>query len=79
VLEKIHRDATEGKMRTKRRDRGPELDDTDDEDDDDDDDYARIIRKKLPKRRRIDGDNLEALGKRSMIDLGIDADTVITP
>jgi mediator of replication checkpoint protein 1 len=60
-LEKIHRDAVEGKLRTKRRNRGIGLDDSDD-DDDDDDDFARSIRSRIRKKRKIEGDSLEALG-----------------
>jgi mediator of replication checkpoint protein 1 len=58
-LEKIHRDAVDGKLRTKRRNRGIGLDDSDD---DDDDDFARSIRSRIRKKRKIEGDNLEALG-----------------
>ena len=59
--ERIHRDAVEGKLRLKRRNRGLDLDDSEEEDEDDDERASRI-RRRMHKRRRIDGDDLEALG-----------------
>ncbi|KII95919.1 hypothetical protein PLICRDRAFT_694035 [Plicaturopsis crispa FD-325 SS-3] len=58
-LEKLHRAAIEGQFRVKRRDRGVGFDDDEDEDEDAAD---RARRRKMNKRRRIDGDNLEELG-----------------
>jgi mediator of replication checkpoint protein 1 len=58
--EKIHRDAVEGKMRIKRRG-GINVDDDSDEDDDDEADKRR--RRLMAKRRKIDGDSLDELGK----------------
>jgi mediator of replication checkpoint protein 1 len=58
--EKIHRDAVEGKMRVKRRG-GISLDDDSDEDEEDEADKQR--RRQMAKRRKIDGDNLDELGK----------------
>jgi len=59
ALEKYHRDAAEGKHRVKRRGRGLDMDDSDDEDEDEE---ASRIRRQLRKKRKIEGDNLEALG-----------------
>ena len=58
--EKIARDAAEGKLRAKRR--GGLMDFEDDESDDEDED-ARRRRQRMAKKRRIDGDTLEQLGK----------------
>ncbi|KAI0312474.1 MRC1-like domain-containing protein [Amylostereum chailletii] len=59
AMEKIARDAVEGKLRSKRRGHGVGMDgDSSDEDDD----YARELRRQQ-KKRKIDGDNLEDLGK----------------
>ena len=58
--EKIARDAAEGKMRIKRRNNGVDLDSDEDEDEEDPD--ARRRRQKMNKKRRIDGDSLDALG-----------------
>src|SRR5262245_25438270 len=60
-VEKLHKDVIEGKLRIKRRNRGIGLDDSDE--DDEDDDAARSIRKQMNKKRKIDGDNLDALGQ----------------
>ncbi|KIJ70449.1 hypothetical protein HYDPIDRAFT_78205 [Hydnomerulius pinastri MD-312] len=59
-LEKLHQDAIEGKFRMKRRDRGVGFED---DSDDDDDDEARRIRQRMYKKRKIEGDDLEALGQ----------------
>ncbi|KAG8218354.1 hypothetical protein J3R82DRAFT_3973 [Butyriboletus roseoflavus] len=59
-LQKLHQDAIEGKYRMKRRDRGVGFDEDSDEDDDDD---ARRIRQRIHKKRKIEGDSLEALGQ----------------
>ncbi|KAI6165006.1 hypothetical protein EDD17DRAFT_1506348 [Pisolithus thermaeus] len=58
-LEKFHQEVVEGKYRKKRLGRGVNLDE-DSEDDDDDGD--RRIRQRLSKKRKIEGDDLEALG-----------------
>lgn len=60
-LEKLHRDAIEGKLRTKRKQRGVGL--SDDSEEDEDDEHDRAIRRKLAKKRRIEGDSLDALGR----------------
>lgn len=60
VIEKLHMDAIEGKLRKKKRG-GLGIDDDSEDDDDDDDDKRR--RRQMAKKRRIDGDNLEALSK----------------
>ncbi|KAH7931349.1 hypothetical protein BV22DRAFT_1053282 [Leucogyrophana mollusca] len=60
-IEKLHQDAVEGKMRMKRRDRGVGFDD--DSGDEDEDERNRRIRNNMYKKRKIDGDNLEALGQ----------------
>lgn len=57
--EKIARDAAEGKLRIKRRNNL--LDFEDDESDEDDYD-ARRARERMAKKRRIEGDTLEAIG-----------------
>lgn len=58
--EKFHQEVVEGKYRKKRLGRGLNLD----EDSDDEDDEAdRRIRQRVNKKRKIDGDNLEALGQ----------------
>ena len=57
--EKIARDAAEGKLRVKRRNNL--LDFEDDESDEDDYD-ARRARERMAKKRRIEGDTLEAIG-----------------
>lgn len=49
----------DGKFRTKRRNRGIEWDDSEDEDEDEE---AARIRRKMNKKRKIEGDNLEELG-----------------
>ncbi|KAF8845644.1 hypothetical protein BDN67DRAFT_1033013 [Paxillus ammoniavirescens] len=61
-VQKLHQDAIEGKLRMKRRDRGVGFQD-DSDDDDDGDDEARRIRQRMYKKRKIEGDNLEALGQ----------------
>ena len=58
-MEKIHRDAVEGKLRVKKR-RGINFDDSDEDEEEDEDDKRR--RRLMAKRRKIDGDNLEELG-----------------
>ncbi|KAI6105443.1 hypothetical protein F5141DRAFT_1064629 [Pisolithus sp. B1] len=59
-LEKFHQEVVEGKYRKKRLGRGVNLDeDSEDEDDDGD----RRIRQRLSKKRKIEGDDLEALGQ----------------
>lgn len=58
--EKIARDAAEGKMRVKRRNQG--LDFEDDESDEDDWE-ARNARARVAKKRRIEGDTLDAIGE----------------
>ncbi|KAH9947256.1 MRC1-like domain-containing protein [Amylocystis lapponica] len=60
-LEKIHRDAVEGKLRVKRRDRGIGFEDSDSETDDED--AKRLRRGIVSKKRKIDGDSLEQLAK----------------
>ena len=57
--EKLARDAAEGKMRAKRRTRGIDFDS--EESDEEDPDMKRR-RLKLHKKRKIDGDTLDALG-----------------
>lgn len=56
--EKIARDAAEGKMRIKRRNR---LLDFEDEESDEEDDDARRRRQRMAKKRKIDGDSLDQL------------------
>lgn len=63
VDEKIARDAAEGKLRAKRRNRGIDFDS--DESDDEDDPDAKYRRQKMNKKRRIDGDSLDELGETS--------------
>ena len=60
VIEKIHRDAVEGKLRVKRRG-GVNMDDESEEDEEDEADKRR--RRLMAKRRKIDGDSLDELGK----------------
>ncbi|KAG1874779.1 MRC1-like domain-containing protein, partial [Suillus subalutaceus] len=60
-LEKLHQDAIDGKFRMKRRDRGIGFEE--DSDDDDEDENNRRIRRGMNKKRKIDGDTLEDLGK----------------
>lgn len=60
-LEKLHRDAAEGKLRMKRRDRGVGFED--ESDDGEDEELSRNIRRGMYKKRKIDGDDLEALGQ----------------
>ncbi|TDL29815.1 hypothetical protein BD410DRAFT_893045 [Rickenella mellea] len=58
-LTKYHQDAVDGKFRVKRRS-GVDVDgDSDDSDDDD----ARDLRRKIHKKRKVDGDTLEDLAK----------------
>ncbi|EIW82499.1 hypothetical protein CONPUDRAFT_153372 [Coniophora puteana RWD-64-598 SS2] len=61
ALEKLHRDAAEGKLRMKRRDRGVGFED--ESDDGEDEELSRNIRRGMYKKRKIDGDDLEALGQ----------------
>lgn len=61
ALQKLHQDAIEGKMRHKRRAGGLNVDD--DSSDEDEDEQAKRIRRKIAKKRKIDGDNLEELGE----------------
>jgi len=58
ALEKLHQDAVDGKLRGKRRDRGVGF-----EDSDSDEDEFRGPRKPLYKKRRVEGDKLDAYGK----------------
>ncbi|KAI0069203.1 hypothetical protein BV25DRAFT_115477 [Artomyces pyxidatus] len=60
-LEKIARDAIEGKLRTKRRS-GVGLGDSDSEDDEDE--HAREQRRRMAKKRKIHDDELEDLAKQ---------------
>ncbi|KAG2148095.1 MRC1-like domain-containing protein [Suillus clintonianus] len=60
-LEKLHQDAIDGKFRMKRRDRGIGFDE--DSDDDEEDENNRRIRRGMNKKRKIDGDTLEDLGR----------------
>lgn len=60
-LEKLHQDAIDGKFRIKRRDRGIGFDE--DSDDDEEDENNRRIRRGMNKKRKIDGDTLEDLGR----------------
>ncbi|KAI6004135.1 hypothetical protein EDD15DRAFT_2156102 [Pisolithus albus] len=59
-LEKFHQEVVEGKYRKKRLGRGVNLDE---DSEDEDDDEGRRIRQRLPKKRKIEGDDLEALGQ----------------
>lgn len=61
MVEKLHLDAIEGKLRAKRR-AGLGLDDDSDEDDEEDQADKRR-RRLMAKKRKIDGDNLEELGE----------------
>lgn len=56
----MHRDAVEGKLRIKRRG-GIGIDDSSGDEEEDEADKRR--RRQMAKRRKIDGDNLEELGK----------------
>lgn len=56
-LQKYHEDAVQGKFRHKRRSGGLALDESDSESDED-----SKIRKKIHKKRRVEGDTLEDLG-----------------
>lgn len=58
--EKIARDAAEGKLRIKRRNR---LLDFEDEDSDEEDDDARRRRQRMAKKRKIKDDSMEQLSK----------------
>ncbi|KAG1792446.1 MRC1-like domain-containing protein [Suillus plorans] len=60
-LEKLHQDAIDGKFRMKRRDRGIGFEE--DSDDDEEDENNRRIRRGMNKKRKIDGDTLEDLGR----------------
>ncbi|KAF7978296.1 hypothetical protein HWV62_887 [Athelia sp. TMB] len=60
VNEKLHMDAIGGKLRIKKRG-GLGIDDDSEDDDENDDDKKR--RRQMAKKRKIDGDNLEALSK----------------
>lgn len=59
-IEKLHKDAVEGKLRAKRRDRGVGLEDSESEDEDE---GARMARLRM-KKRKIDGDDLEILAQQ---------------
>ncbi|KAL5530290.1 hypothetical protein ACEPAF_6547 [Sanghuangporus sanghuang] len=61
ALEKYHQAAIEGKFRGKRRGGGVAMDDS--ESDEDEDEEARILRRRMHKRRKIVGDKLEDLKK----------------
>lgn len=56
VVEKVVQDAVQGKMRTKKRDRGIGFEDDESESEDEN----KVRRAKLPKKRRIEGDTLDA-------------------
>ncbi|KZT12783.1 uncharacterized protein LAESUDRAFT_719092 [Laetiporus sulphureus 93-53] len=58
ALEKLHRDAAEGKLRVKRRDRGVGFEDSESDEDEED---ARARRRKMIKKRKIDHDSLDQL------------------
>lgn len=60
-LEKLHQDAIDGKFRMKRRNRGIGFEE--DSDDDEEDENNRRIRRGMNKKRKIDGDTLEDLGR----------------
>lgn len=62
-MEKYHRDAVEGKFRSKRRNRGVDFEDSDSELDDEE---ARELRRRIAKKRKIDGDTLDVLGSSSI-------------
>lgn len=59
ALQKLHQDATAGKLRGKRRDRGLGF-----EDSDSDEEEYQGPRKPSYKKRRIEGDTLESYGKK---------------
>ena len=59
-LEKLHKNAIAGKLRHKRRDRGLGFEDSDS--DVDEEDEAKRIRRRMYKKRKIEGDSLDALG-----------------
>ncbi|KAL5527514.1 hypothetical protein ACEPAG_6315 [Sanghuangporus baumii] len=61
ALEKYHQAAIEGKFRGKRRGGGVAMEDS--ESDEDEDEEARMLRRRMHKKRRIDGDKLEDLKK----------------
>ena len=61
ALQKYHQAAVEGKYRIKRQGGGLALEDSDS--DEDEDDETRRARRRMYKKRRIEGDTLEALGK----------------
>ncbi|KAL5487916.1 hypothetical protein ACEPAI_6024 [Sanghuangporus weigelae] len=61
ALEKYHQAAIEGKFRGKRRGGGVAMEDS--ESDEDEDEEARILRRRMHKKRRIVGDKLEDLRK----------------
>ncbi|THH12400.1 hypothetical protein EW145_g66 [Phellinidium pouzarii] len=60
ALQKYHQAAIEGKYRGKRRGGGIAMDDSDS---DEEDEETRRLRQRMHKKRRIEGDSLEALGK----------------
>lgn len=64
VLQKYHEDAIEGKFRSKRRGRGIAMDDSDSDPDEDED--ARQLRKRLYKKRKIEGDTLDSLSEQML-------------
>jgi hypothetical protein len=66
----LHRDAVEGKLRSKRKNRGVGLSD-DSDDDDDDDEHDRARRRKMLKKRRIAGDTLDDLGASSQLSVNV--------
>ncbi|KAL5508121.1 hypothetical protein ACEPAH_5739 [Sanghuangporus vaninii] len=61
ALEKYHQAAIEGKFRGKRRGGGVAMDDS--ESDEDEDEEARVLRRRMHKKRKIVGDKLEDLKK----------------
>lgn len=61
ALEKLHQDAVDGKLRGKRRDRGIGFEVSDS--DSDDNDVGGSRKQPLFKKRRVDGDALEACGE----------------
>ena len=64
-MQKYHQAAIEGKYRIKRRGGGFAMEDSDS--DEDEDDEARRARRRMYKKRRIEGDTLEALGKKTLL------------
>ena len=65
-LQRYHQDAAEGKMRAKRRDRGLGFEDSDTEDEDGDDADRR---RRIAKKRKMEGgieDSLDKLGMNSL-------------